>query len=157
MEKKSIYIGLITVMIIVVGGLVFFKFTNKKSQINHNQVSNQFSLPSAISNNDLLETFGSTSTEILNNQQLEQNSAQPQEKLYTLEEVAQHNSKESCWTVIRDRVYDLTQWIDKHPGGSDKISALCGKDGTQAFENKHGGEEKPEKALEQFEIGKLKQ
>jgi len=74
-----------------------------------------------------------------------------------MEEVAKHNSRESCWTVIRGEVYDLTQWIDKHPGGADKILALCGKDGTQAFEKKHGGQEKPEKALEQFEIGKLKQ
>ncbi|MEM4461037.1 MAG: cytochrome b5-like heme/steroid binding domain-containing protein, partial [Nanopusillaceae archaeon] len=84
-------------------------------------------------------------------------SEKTEEKFYTMEEVAKHNSRESCWTVIRGEVYDLTQWIDKHPGGADKILALCGKDGTKAFEKKHGGQEKPEKALEQFEIGKLKQ
>ncbi len=86
-----------------------------------------------------------------------QTQSQTEEKFYTMTQVAQHNSKESCWSVIRGEVYDLTQWIDKHPGGSDKILALCGKDGTQAFENKHGGQEKPEKALKQFKIGKLKQ
>ena len=72
-------------------------------------------------------------------------------------EVEKHNSKESCWSVIRGKVYDLTNWIDKHPGGLDKILNICGKDGTEIFEKVHGGKEKPENALKNFEIGVLKE
>jgi len=77
-------------------------------------------------------------------------------KFYSLKEVETHNSKESCWSIIRKSVYDLTSWINRHPGGEKAILSICGKDGTQFFENQHGGAEKPEKILSQFEIGKIK-
>lgn len=80
-----------------------------------------------------------------------------EEKLYTMNDVAKHNSRQSCWTVIKGDVYDLTSWINKHPGGEEKILRICGKDGTEAFNRKHGGEQKPEQILEQFGIGKLKE
>jgi cytochrome b involved in lipid metabolism len=83
-------------------------------------------------------------------------AAEEEEKLYTMAEVAAHNSRSSCWTVIRGDIYDLTQWVNEHPGGPVKILNLCGKDGTQAFGKKHGGQEKPEQKLEQFKIGALK-
>jgi len=75
---------------------------------------------------------------------------------YTLDQVKKNNSKENCWSVIRGKVYDLTNWIDKHPGGADKILNICGKDGTEFFVKQHGGKEMPENALKNFEIGVLK-
>ncbi|MEM0476234.1 MAG: cytochrome b5-like heme/steroid binding domain-containing protein [Candidatus Aenigmatarchaeota archaeon] len=92
------------------------------------------------------------------NDQIQTSTGQETKKLnfYTIEEISKHNSQENCWTVIRGKVYDLTQWIDKHPGGADKILSICGKDGTQAFVQKHGDKEKPEKILKEFEIGVLK-
>jgi cytochrome b involved in lipid metabolism len=79
-----------------------------------------------------------------------------QGKSYTMEEVSKHNSKESCWSVIRGEVYDLTSWVNKHPGGPDKILRICGKDGTDLFIKQHGGAERPENILENFKIGVLK-
>lgn len=32
-------------------------------------------------------------------------------------EVAKHKSTDSCWTVIHGKVYDITSFLDKHPGG----------------------------------------
>lgn len=75
---------------------------------------------------------------------------------YTMTEVRAANKPEKCWTVIRGSVYNLTSWINKHPGGDKNILKLCGLDGTQAFEKKHGGQEKQENTLKGFEIGKLK-
>ena len=66
-------------------------------------------------------------------------------------------SASSCWTVIRGEVYDLTEWISKHPGGADKIIQLCGIDGTAKFVGQHGGSEKQETALATFKIGVLAQ
>jgi cytochrome b involved in lipid metabolism len=80
---------------------------------------------------------------------------QPVKKTYSFEEVQAHNSKQSCWSAIRGKVYDLTSWISNHPGGEKAILSICGKDGTEAFVNQHGGKDKPEKALSQFEIGEL--
>ena len=76
---------------------------------------------------------------------------------YTLAQVAEHATAESCWSAVNGMVYDLTKWIPLHPGGEAKIKAICGKDGTAAFTGKHGGQEKPEATLATFKIGVLAQ
>jgi cytochrome b involved in lipid metabolism len=93
----------------------------------------------------------------VNNTQKENNlvSQTSTENMFSMEVVEKHNSKESCFTVINGNVYDLTKWIDKHPGGSENILGICGKDGTMAFQNQHGGEKKTERKLNEFYIGKL--
>lgn len=73
----------------------------------------------------------------------------------TMAEVEKHNSEASCYTVIRGGVYDVTSYINQHPGGSEKVLSGCGKDSTDAFTRKHGGKEKPEAKLATFKIGIL--
>ena len=75
---------------------------------------------------------------------------------YTLAEVATHNSGASCWTAINGEVYDVTPFIDQHPGGSGAILSLCGIDGSEAFNNQHGGQRRPANELAGFKIGALK-
>lgn len=41
---------------------------------------------------------------------------------FTVEEVASHNTFESAWVIIDNKVYDVTQFIAKHPGGSESFS-----------------------------------
>jgi len=48
-----------------------------------------------------------------------------------------HNSKEDCWVAVDGRVYDVTSWIPKHPGGSDVLSLAAGRDITNMFESYH--------------------
>lgn len=72
-----------------------------------------------------------------------------------LSEVEQNASAESCWVAIEGDVYDLTEWIPQHPGGADRIEALCGTDGTAQFEGQHGGQGGPESQLEEYRIGEL--
>lgn len=72
-------------------------------------------------------------------------------------DVAAHKDATSCYTVINSTVYDVTSWISKHPGGERAILGTCGKDATDAFTNKHGGQEKPESILATFKIGTLAQ
>lgn len=74
---------------------------------------------------------------------------------FTMAKVSTHNSAQSCWTTISGNVYDLTSWIDQHPGGAQAILSLCGIDGTSAFLAQHGGQGKPERELATFLIGKL--
>ncbi len=74
---------------------------------------------------------------------------------YTLEEVAAHATKENCWSAIGGSVYDLTTWVSRHPGGENPIVGLCGIDGTQRFEKKHGSSKSAQGALLLLKIGLL--
>ena len=76
-------------------------------------------------------------------------------KSYTLAEVATHNKQSDCWAAIDAEVYDLTEWISKHPGGPDKILGLCGTDATSAFSTQHDGQAKPNTQLASFKVGDL--
>jgi L-lactate dehydrogenase (cytochrome) len=46
--------------------------------------------------------------------------------LITGEEVAKHNSKDSCWVVIESTVYDVTRFLPQHPGGPAKLLKYAG-------------------------------
>lgn len=74
---------------------------------------------------------------------------------YTMAQIAAHADASSCWTAIRGKVYDLTPWIQQHPGGSKAILSLCGRDGTTTFEGQHEGQNSPERRLTSFFIGDL--
>lgn len=76
-------------------------------------------------------------------------------KQITMDDIATHKDVNSCWVTIEGSVYDLTEWINKHPGGPDKIIPICGTDATQAFTAQHVGAKKPATELAKFLIGKL--
>lgn len=75
---------------------------------------------------------------------------------YTLADVKKHAKASSCWSAINGNVYDLTKWINRHPGGSSVIKALCGRNGSSMFNNQHGGQNRPVNELAGFKIGKLR-
>ena len=52
---------------------------------------------------------------------------------YTMTQVAERNTREACWTVVEREVYDVTDWIARHPGGQARIEGLCGTDGSARF------------------------
>lgn len=70
-------------------------------------------------------------------------------------EVKKHNSKQDCWSIVNGKVYNLTSYVAKHPGGPGVISNICGKDGTNAFANQHGSSSKPNNTLDGFLLGNV--
>merc|ERR1719375_2283872 len=56
---------------------------------------------------------------------------------FTLEEVAKHNTKESCWVVLDGKVLDVTKFLSEHPGGELAILTFAGKDATEEFNMIH--------------------
>ncbi|CAL9040487.1 unnamed protein product [Musa banksii] len=56
-------------------------------------------------------------------------------KVYTLAEVSAHNSANDCWLVIDGKVYDVTKFLDDHPGGDEVLVSSTGKDATDDFED----------------------
>ncbi|KAM4059706.1 FMN-dependent dehydrogenase [Hirsutella rhossiliensis] len=52
-------------------------------------------------------------------------------------DVAKHNTPDSCWVVLYGNVYDVTDFLSSHPGGSKIILKLAGRDATQEYDPVH--------------------
>lgn len=63
-------------------------------------------------------------------------------KLFSADEVSQHRTSDSLWTVINSDVYDLTRFLSMHPGGEGVLlaSSIAGGDSTEAFFALHRSE-----------------
>lgn len=57
--------------------------------------------------------------------------------MVTAEDVSRHVSRRSCWVVIRGQAYDVTDFMNEHPGGPSSIFRNAGKDATEEFEEIH--------------------
>jgi len=76
-------------------------------------------------------------------------------KMFSLDEVKKHNTKKDAWTIIENKVYNISSWIPKHPGGEIIMKAV-GKDATQLF-IEHGHPSYVKKTiLPKYYIGNLK-
>lgn len=71
----------------------------------------------------------------------------------TAAEISKHSTAKDCWSVIDGNVYDLSGFLPTHQGGASVIEAICGKDGTKAFNSQHMGENKPQIELEPLLVG----
>mmetsp|Transcript_2780 Transcript_2780/g.3326 ORF Transcript_2780/g.3326 Transcript_2780/m.3326 type:complete len:134 (-) Transcript_2780:161-562(-) len=64
-----------------------------------------------------------------------------EEKQITMEEVAKHNAQDDCWLVIGNdktggaKVYDVTGYLDDHPGGAEVLLDVGGQDADEFFED----------------------
>lgn len=56
-------------------------------------------------------------------------------KKYSLKEVGEHTDKKSTWIIIHDKVYDVTKFLEEHPGGEEVLLEQAGKDATESFED----------------------
>ena len=116
------------IMVLVVGGGLFFVLNNKKEE-----------------NEKLIRT-----------EKIDQEK--PKKSSLSLSDVEKHNNENDCWLVIDGKVYDVTSYIEKHPGGG-VIANYCGQEATEAFNTK-GGKGSPHKPvardiLKDFYIGDL--
>mmetsp|Transcript_876 Transcript_876/g.2056 ORF Transcript_876/g.2056 Transcript_876/m.2056 type:complete len:130 (+) Transcript_876:24-413(+) len=80
---------------------------------------------------------------------------------YTEEQVAEHNNEKDCWVIIGNesnggpKVYDVTKYLDDHPGGPEIILDLAGKDADEMFEDiGHSNEARTK--MKEFIVGNLK-
>ncbi|KAL5543341.1 hypothetical protein UlMin_007125 [Ulmus minor] len=62
---------------------------------------------------------------------------QSNKRLISINEVKQHRSEGSMWTVLKGRVYNITPYMRFHPGGVDMIKKAVGKDCTALFNKYH--------------------
>lgn len=52
-------------------------------------------------------------------------------------EVKQHNTAEDAWMVLGGRVYNITPYLNFHPGGADILVKAAGRDGSALFKRYH--------------------
>ena len=76
-------------------------------------------------------------------------------KFFTANEVAQHNSAESCWVVLYGHVYDVTSFLSQHPGGSKIIISLAGQDATEEYDPVHPPGTLEENLSPEAKLGKI--
>ncbi|KAH8113974.1 FMN-dependent dehydrogenase-domain-containing protein [Phellopilus nigrolimitatus] len=74
---------------------------------------------------------------------------------FTLDDIAQHNSSKSCWVIIQNKVYDVTDFLSEHPGGAKVILKYAGKDATAAYEPIHAPDALEKNLPHQFHLGSL--
>ena len=67
-----------------------------------------------------------------------------------------HGDAETVWTVIHGTVYDITKFLDEHPGGRTILVENAGLDSTEEFEDV-GHSKDAREMLADYEIGKLEE
>ncbi|WOK99684.1 cytochrome b5 [Canna indica] len=75
-------------------------------------------------------------------------------KLYSMREAAEHNNREDCWVVVDGKVYDVTSYLDEHPGGDDTLLSAAGRDSTEDFEDA-GHSKDARELMKNYYIGEL--
>ncbi|KAF5901287.1 cytochrome b5-like [Clarias magur] len=77
-------------------------------------------------------------------------------KFFTREEVHAHNMSKDAWLIIHDKVYDITRFLEEHPGGEEVLLEQAGSDATESFEDV-GHSTDAREMLQQYYIGELHQ
>lgn len=73
---------------------------------------------------------------------------------YTRDQVTKHNSANDAWIIIHNKVYDVTKFLNQHPGGEEVVLEHVGRDGTEPFEN-IGHSSDAREMMEPYKIGEL--
>lgn len=128
--NKNLLAGLIVVGLIAIGVVAFIATSEDEegADINTSTQQTTETPPTTPAN----ET--STPADDLGQEQTE--------TLYKAEEVATRNTESECWTVIDGMVYDITEYLPRHPGGNTILQA-CGTDGTSLFTERTTQEGEP--------------
>jgi len=78
---------------------------------------------------------------------------------YDLTEVSRHNVPSNLWVASRGKVFDVTRFVGRHPGGSDVLVEHAGSDVTDvmAAMEPHRHSKCAYDLLDEYYIGDLKE
>ncbi|PXF47009.1 Nitric oxide synthase [Gracilariopsis chorda] len=78
------------------------------------------------------------------------------EKLYNPSEVAKHRSVDDCWVSFRNDVFDISRYLQVHPGGPQILLDKAGRDISMDFNAAHGVDNyRVASMLDSYKIGRL--
>lgn len=72
----------------------------------------------------------------------------------TRETVAKHKTRDDVWMAIHGKVYNVSKYLEDHPGGEEVLMDRAGVDATEDFEDV-GHSNDARKQLTKFEVGEL--
>ncbi|EXB83850.1 Cytochrome b5, seed isoform [Morus notabilis] len=75
-------------------------------------------------------------------------------KVFAFDEVAKHNHKKDCWIIISGKVYNVTEFLEEHPGGDEVLLLAAEKDATDDFEDV-GHSDTAREMMEKYYVGKV--
>ena len=55
---------------------------------------------------------------------------------YSVSEVAKHATLEDCWMVIEGVVYDVSDYVPRHPASPEVLEPWCGREATEGMRTK---------------------
>ncbi|KAJ5326009.1 uncharacterized protein MYU51_000849 [Penicillium brevicompactum] len=58
-------------------------------------------------------------------------------KVLSTQQISEHKTPEDCWVVVNNQVWDVTDFLEEHPGGSNIILKYAGSDATKAYSEVH--------------------
>ena len=76
--------------------------------------------------------------------------------LISHEELAHHTSKHDAWISIHGNVYNITDFLEQHPGGAEILLDTLNNDATSDFED-IGHSDSARKMLDKFYVGQLEE
>ena len=109
---------------------------SKKEKSDSKLISKSNHKKNKSENNSLLSPFYCNNS-IYNQSKLNNKTFNSNKNFYTVEEVASHKYEYDIWMILNGEVYDLTSYLNKHPGGAKKLLLAAGKDGTELFNKYH--------------------
>ncbi|KAH7652467.1 Flavonoid 3'5'-hydroxylase protein [Dioscorea alata] len=76
------------------------------------------------------------------------------QRVFNLQQLTEHNSKQDCWLAIHGKVVDVTKFLEDHPGGDQVLLEVAGKEATKEFEDIGHSKVAKELVLE-YQVGLL--
>lgn len=116
----SLFIFAVVVTALLVAGLVFYQ--DKKTTTILNTPTN------ILNNSKTVNTTKETKTTTQST-----SDTTTQSLVLNINEIAKHNKSSDCWMLIEGKVYNVTSYFGKHPGGNATMAATCGTDATDAY------------------------
>ena len=78
-------------------------------------------------------------------------------RVISWDEIQEHHGEaETVWTVIHGKVYDMTKFLDEHPGGRAILEENAGLDSSEEFDDV-GHSKDAQEMLTDYEIGKVEE
>ncbi|XP_020625483.1 acyl-lipid (8-3)-desaturase-like [Orbicella faveolata] len=74
---------------------------------------------------------------------------------FTWEELSLLNKEDNAHVAVRGKVYDVSKFLNRHPGGKDMLLMGAGRDVTIVFETYHAFSDSVQKVLEKYYVGEL--
>jgi len=95
-------------------------------------------------------------------EQLQETASPERPTVYSLSEVEKHSTIDDCWMVIERAVYDVSDYVPRHPAPQEVLKPWCGREATMGMrtkgEDSRGNSDHSARAwrmLERYRIGEL--